>query len=83
MTNAPESSANDDQSSGIRSEVSEADGPVNGADAVPDKTADTPAKGAGFDQDDEADGTHGDPTPSDTATDATNDPRGDKSIRDQ
>ena len=70
------------QQSGTESEVTETDGPVNGADAVPDKTAATPAKGAEFDQADEGDGTDGDPTPSDTATDAANDPRGDKTIRD-
>jgi hypothetical protein len=35
-----------------RSDVSETDGPVTGADAVPDKTSDTPAKGAEFDDED-------------------------------
>ena len=49
MTNAPEDDAT---ATATRSEVSEADGPVNGADAVPDKTADTPAKGAKFDDED-------------------------------
>jgi hypothetical protein len=68
-----------------RSEVSETDGPVTGADAVPDKTSDTPAKGAEFGESDEADGVDGDKGTAgdDTATGATNDPRGDESIRDQ
>lgn len=51
MTHAP-----DEQQGGTRSETSEADGPVTGADAVPDKTADTPAKGAAFDDEERSPG---------------------------
>ena len=83
--NAPDST---DGTDSTRSEVSETDGPVTGADAVPDKTSDTPAKGAEFGVSDESDGVDGSSGSSgshgsDTATDATNDPRGDESIRDQ
>ena len=46
MTNAP----HDDDPDGTRSEVSETDGPVGGADAVPDKTSGSTPKGAAFDQ---------------------------------
>ncbi len=65
----PDESTPEDQQDSTRTEVSETDGPVTGADAVPDKTADTPAKGAEFD-DEEGSG-------------AASDPRGDESIRDQ
>ena len=47
MTHSPDGA---DSTESTRSEVTEADGPVNGADAVPDKTADTPAKGAEFEE---------------------------------
>ena len=79
---SPDASTSNDTN---RSEVSETDGPVSGADAVPDKTSDTPAKGAEFDESDESDGVDGSSGSegSDTATDAANDPRGDESIRDQ
>ena len=58
-----------------RSEVSETDGPVTGADAVPDKTSDTPAKGSKFDDED---GSPGDADKSETPGAGA-----DTSVRDQ
>ena len=58
-----------------RSDVSETDGPVTGADAVPDKTSDTPAKGAEFDDEDGS--------PGDADKSATPGAGADTSIRDQ
>jgi hypothetical protein len=48
MTNAPHDDGRDDDRDGTRSEVSETDGPVGGADAVPDKTSGTAPRGAAF-----------------------------------
>lgn len=62
---------NDEQ----RSDVSETDGPVTGADAVPDKTSDTPAKGADFDDEDGS--------PGDADKSAAPGAGADTSIRDQ
>ncbi|GAA1914928.1 hypothetical protein [Nocardioides marmoribigeumensis] len=56
------------------SEVTEADGPLNGADAVPDKTSDTPAKGAEFAEKS---------TPSDDDTSEVPGAGADTSVRDQ
>lgn len=67
MTPAPDDSN--------RTEVSEADGPEGGADAVPDKTSDTPAKGAEFD-DEPA-------TPGDADKSAAPGEGADTSVRDQ
>ena len=58
-----------------RSEVSETDGPVTGADAVPDKTSDTPAKVAEFEDED---GSPGDADKSETPGAGA-----DTSVRDQ
>ena len=59
--------SSDTSDDGTRSEVAETDGPVAGADAVPDKTSGTAAKGSSFDDDDTDEG----------------DDRADTSVRDQ
>ena len=67
--------SNPDSDDTKRSEVSETDGPVTGADAVPDKTTDTPVKKAEFDDED---GSPGDADKSDIPGAGA-----DTSIRDQ
>jgi len=56
MTNESES-----QQDGQRSEVAEVDGPITGADAIPDKTTGTVPRGAAFDDPERKD-EPGDPT---------------------
>ena len=78
MTHSPDSADQTDRTDQTDqtedSQVTEADPTVTGADAVPDKTADTPAKGAEFE--DEADSTNDD-------TSETPGAGADTSIRDQ